>query len=287
MDQQLLQARQLTMNDLAAFKMMETGIDDDYVIRIFDRLVESPTQELFGLFLNEQLISLAGYSLFGQDRFAMIGRLRSDLRYRGQGYATELLKPVINHIKDEKKVKWIGANTHVSNYSARRLLEKSGLKPGTITYYLTLLHPSVLTHYQSGARWNEIPCIDEKRTVLLHLQNNQLGLFPYECYYPFPYDADFFTDEYLSDAKLYINPAGSRFVLIKNDQKKYDYSHVKYFWNDHYEQPGFFETIIHHWKDNPRNVGCWIDFSEQGFHKIPDLTPYEVQKPWILYGDWV
>ncbi|GGF31942.1 hypothetical protein GCM10010954_33900 [Halobacillus andaensis] len=286
MDQQLLQVRQLTMDDLPALKMMETGIDDDYVIRIFGRLIESPTQELFGLFLNEQLISLAGYSLFGQDRFAVIGRLRSDVRYRGQGYATELLKPVINHIKDYKGVKWIGANTHVTNHSARRLLEKSGLEPGIISYYLTLIDPSSLANYKSGPRWNEIYNTEEKRQVLLHLKNNQLGVFPYECYYPFPYDAAFFTDEYLSDAKLYINPARSRFVLIKNDRKKYDYSHVKYFWNDHYEQPGFFETILHHWNENTQNVGCWIDFSELGFHKIPDLTPYEVQNPWILYGIW-
>ncbi len=286
MEKQLLQVRQLTPEDLPALERMKTGIKDDYVIHIFDRLMESPTQKLFGLFKQKQLISIAGYSLFGQCQFAMIGRLRSDLRYRAQGYATELLAHVTDHIKKLNTVKWMGANTHVHNLSARRLLEKAGLDPWKVTHYLTLINQQALTQHTPGSLWEEVTDTQKKREILSNLNNNELGLFPYECYYPFPYDEAFFTNQYLADAHLYMNSSHSRVVLIKNDQKKHDYSHVKYFWNDHYEQPGFFETVLQHWHQNPQNTGCWIDFSDQGFRNIPDLTPYDVQKPWMLYGSW-
>ncbi|MFC7321987.1 GNAT family N-acetyltransferase [Halobacillus campisalis] len=229
---------------------------------------------------------LQAYSLFGQNRFAMIGRLRSDRRYRSQGYATELLKPVIDQLRNSPEVKWIGANTHVHNHSARRLLEKSSLQADTISYYLTLNKPEKLKDHFPGERWNEVYTIYEKRDLLLSLNENHLGLFPYECYYSFPYDEAFFTDDYLDSSKVYINHDKTRFVIIKNDTKKYDYSHVKYFWNDHYTQPGFFETILYHWDENPDNVGCWIDFSKQAYDNITDLSPYDVQEPWILYGLW-
>ncbi|MFC7321988.1 hypothetical protein [Halobacillus campisalis] len=58
--EQLVQVRKLTLNDLPALTQMDTGIEDDYVIRIFDRLVASPSQELYGLFQEDQLLSLAG-----------------------------------------------------------------------------------------------------------------------------------------------------------------------------------------------------------------------------------
>ncbi|WP_245807700.1 GNAT family N-acetyltransferase [Halobacillus massiliensis] len=281
---QMLQPRKLTINDLPSLQKMDTGIEDDYILRIFDKLIESPAQELYGLFHNHQLLSLAGYSLFGKDQFAMIGRLRSDQNHRSKGFATLLLQKVIKDLYKRPSVKWVGANTHVHNLSARRTLEKSGLTDGPISYYLTLTAPEKLSGHTQGNRWIEVHELPEKRRYLLELSQNALGLFPYECYYPLPYDASLFSEEYLKASNLYVKSDGSRFVLINNDQKKYNYSHVKYFWNDHYNQPGFFETVLHHWKENPDNIGCWIDFSPQGYRNIPDLTPYHVQEPWILYN---
>ncbi|WP_163526801.1 GNAT family N-acetyltransferase [Halobacillus ihumii] len=284
LNSQVMPVKKLTLHDLPAVKQMNTGIDDDYVIRVFDRLISSSTQELFGLFHEGQLVSIGGYSLFGSNQYAMIGRLRSDLTLRSKGYSTALLSQVIKELRDMPEVKWIGANTHLSNYPTRKVLEKIGLQPGQVSHYLTLTSPEKLNGHTLGKVWGEIYDIKEKLSYLLSLSDNALGLFPYECYYPLPYDQVLFTEKYLEDACMYVNPAQTRFVLIKNDQKKYQYSHVKYFWNDHYQQPGFFETIYDHWKKNKDNYGCWIDFSEEGFKQIPDLSPYEVQDPWILYG---
>lgn len=75
--------RQLLPLDKNLMTGMHTGIADDYIIRIFDRLCTG-NHVLFGTFINHQLVSTAGYSTFGSD-YAMFGRLRSDIRYRSRG----------------------------------------------------------------------------------------------------------------------------------------------------------------------------------------------------------
>lgn len=284
--EQVMNVKPLTIEDYTALKEMETGIEDDYVVRIFDRLVTSDSHELFGLFQHGHMLAVGGYSLFGQDKFAMLGRLRSDRRFHMKGHATELLKPVVDQLNKDPRVSWIGANTHLGNLPARRVLEKLEINQGPIIHYLTLKRPDLLTGHTPGAVWKPVHTLKRKRSLLNSLQENALETFPYECYYPFPFDEALFTDDYLQACSFFENDDQSRFVIIKNDTKKYDYSHVKYFWDDHYNQPGFFETILDHWKNNPDNVGCWIDFSDQGFKNIPELTAYDVQEPWILYGSW-
>ncbi|WP_181349623.1 GNAT family N-acetyltransferase [Thalassobacillus sp. CUG 92003] len=283
MEQQVMNIRRLTLQDYDALHAMQTGIEDDYVVRIFDRLVTSDVHELFGLFRNGHMLSVGGYSLFAEGRFAMLGRLRSDHRYLGQGMATELLSPIIEDLKQRPEVAWIGANTHVHNSSARRVLEKIGVQQGPQLHYLILTEPDKL-NATPGAVWEPVQELTKKRALLRSLHQNALGVFPYECYYPFPFDDALFTDAYLQTCSFYQSPDQQRFVVIQNDQKKYQYAHVKYFWNDHYEQPGFFETLRDHWQHNPDNVGCWIDFSPEGYQNIQDLTPYEVKDPWVLYG---
>lgn len=284
--ERILNVKPLTLDDLPALEAMDTGIGDDYVVRIFDRLIESDSHELFGLFQDEQMLAVGGYSLFGQKKLAMLGRLRSDLRFQLKGNATELLRSVVDQLKSHPRVSWIGANTHLGNLPARRVLDKLGIQQGPVLHYLTLVRPDLLTGHTSGPVWDIVQDVDKKRDLLSELEDNALQVFPYECYYPLPYEEALLTDEYLNDATFYQNPTGTRFVIIKNDTKKYHYSHVKYFWNDHYKQAGFFETLIDHWKNNPDNIGCWIDFSDEGFKNIQDLTPYNVQEPWILYGMW-
>lgn len=284
--EQVAQVRMLTIDDLPLLEVMDTGIEDDYVVRIFDRLIHSDSHELFGLFQEEQMMAVGGYSLFGQDKFAMLGRLRSDRRYQQRGHATKLLQPIIDHLRERPDVSWIGANTHLGNIPARRVLQKLGIDQGPVIHYLTLNQPEKLVGHTPGPVWTEVEDLNKKHELLKSLESNALGMFPYECYYPFPYDNALFTDDYVADSSFYISPDESRFVIIKSDTKKYEYSHVKYFWNDHYTQPGFFETLLDHWNKNPENVGCWIDFSAEGFKHIPDLSAYDVQEPWILYGIW-
>ncbi|MFQ3544846.1 GNAT family N-acetyltransferase [Halobacillus rhizosphaerae] len=286
MDPQLGEIRPLDLSDLTSLLQMDTGIEDDYIIRIYSDLVKADNHSLLGLFHKEQLLSIGGYSLFGKDTFAMIGRLRTDRRYAGQGFSTQLVKKLVQLLSEDSRVSWAGANTHVHNNSARKVLEKAGLASGPVIHSLVLTKPGQLKGYKNGEVWKEIHSLQEKKDLLVQTERSRPDIFPYECYYPLPYHQSLFTDKMLSESYFYASTNRKRFVIIKTDQKKYRYSHVKYFWDDHYTQPGFFETIRHHWKQHPDNYGCWLDFSPTGFSHIPDLSPYEVQEPWVLYEKW-
>ncbi|WP_347862444.1 GNAT family N-acetyltransferase [Salimicrobium sp. PL1-032A] len=100
--------KQLTERDKSFFTSMSTGIEDDYIARIFERLVTSESHTLYGMFRGGQLVSTAGYSLFAEGTCAMLGRLRSDINHRGKGYSTELLHHIITELKHRRRVEWIG-----------------------------------------------------------------------------------------------------------------------------------------------------------------------------------
>ncbi|WLR49332.1 GNAT family N-acetyltransferase [Halobacillus litoralis] len=201
--EQVMNVKPLTIEDYPTLKEMDTGIEDDYVVRIFDRLVTSDSHELFGLFQNGQMLAVGGYSLFGKDKFAMLGRLRSDRRFQLKGNATELLKPVVDQLKKDPRVSWIGANTHLGNLSARRVLEKLGIDQGPIIHYLTLKHPDLLAGHTPGPVWKPVDGLKRKRDLLTGLKENALDTFPYECYYPFPFDEALFTDDYLQACSFF------------------------------------------------------------------------------------
>ncbi|MBM7551319.1 GNAT family N-acetyltransferase [Thalassobacillus pellis] len=278
--------RSLHLHDMEKLKKMDTGIENDYIIRIFKRLVSAAEHGVVGLFSDEDLVSLAGYTIFA-DEFAMLGRLRTDRNYSGQGYSTKVLQHIIDYSNRKANISWIGANTQIHNTPARKVIEKAGLNAGPTHFYTVLKSPEQVTGTK-GPVWEKVDTFNEKSSLLASLHFTALDAFPYECYYPLPFDQQLFTNNYLEECTFYVNSATDRFVILRNDLKGDLYSHVKYLWDDHYEQPGFFETIQYHLKTiSPETAGAWIDFSQDGFKNIPDKTPYEIQKPWILYGKWL
>ncbi|MFD1020419.1 GNAT family N-acetyltransferase [Thalassobacillus hwangdonensis] len=277
-----IEIKKLIKNDFDAVINMDTGIENDYVIRIFYRLATSDTQGLFGLYEHGQLASIAGYTLF-HDTFAMLGRLRTDRNYFSKGYSTQLMNEMCSYLQQFPSIKWIGANTQTHNSSARRVIEKAGMKEVSLHHSLALKRPELLS-YAKGDVWNEVTSPDEKLDLLHSIKDNPLHMFPYECYYPLPFDDVLFTLEYLAESAFFLSPDKSRFVILRNDQKGEDYAHVKYFWNDHYKQPGLFDTLLSYWGRHPDLDAVWIDFTQEAFQRVPNLEAYDVQEPWLLYG---
>ncbi|MDC3412300.1 GNAT family N-acetyltransferase [Aquibacillus sp. 3ASR75-11] len=284
-EQQLIQIRKLTMNDYDAFKQMKTSVEDDYIVRIFPDLIHSENQILYGLFSGETLLAMAGYTLF-PGGLAMLGRLRSNMHFLSNGHATDLLTYIMEKLRQDPSVIWIGANTNEGNAPARRVLEKLGLAPITTLYSLTIKDKK---HIQGvdGPIWTKIDSIKQKRELLLSVQNNDLGgVFPFECYYPLPLVDSLISDAYLEDSIFYQSPDQKRFLTIKKDRKDEWYGHVKYFWNDHFETPGFWNTVFSYLTKQSDEIGIWIDFSKQGFHQIPNRAGFDVEDPWMLYGQF-
>ncbi|TCT18800.1 FR47-like protein [Melghiribacillus thermohalophilus] len=284
MVQGLLQIKKLTLDDYEAFKKMDTGIDDDYVTRIFPDLVKHKHQGVYGLFHQGQMVSIAGYSIFGE-HFAVLGRLRSDRRFLSKGYATRLVEHILGELEQMPQMKWVGANTQVPNWSARRVLEKLGLEE-TVTFYSAVLKERDQLQGLDGNLWIPVESTEEKRKLFstLSSRENQLGMFPYECYYPLPFHEALFSDEYLAESIVFRKEDGSRFFVMKEDQKGNVYAHLKYFWDDSFEQPGFWKTVLYALDEIFTNHKLWIDFSEGGFHRMPSPGAFYVQDPWILYS---
>ncbi|MRH42053.1 N-acetyltransferase [Aquibacillus halophilus] len=285
MNQGLLQMRKLTEDDITLVREMQTNIDDDYVIRIFPKLVQSDSNAVYGLFSQNNLLAIGGYTVF-PGGYAMLGRLRSDHRYLSKGHGTEILSYIKRELEKDPSIKWIGANTNVANIGARRVIEKLGLMPITKLHSLPVINKCLISGTE-GEVWNRVEELERKRTLINSIQENTLGIYPYECYYPFPLTPDLLTDEHLNQSAFFENHSKNRFMVIKNDQKHDWFAQVKYFWDDHFDQPGFWETIFTYTEQQPEEIKAWVDFSQQGYEKIPTTEAFEVTDAWILYGNWI
>ncbi|WP_407272859.1 GNAT family N-acetyltransferase [Radiobacillus sp. PE A8.2] len=286
--QDTLMIRELVMDDYDVVKKMETNIEDDYIHYIFPDLIQSENEFLYGLYDEQKhLLAIAGYHVFPGGN-AMIGRLRSDHRYLSKGNATRLLSHIADVLRQDPTITWLGANTNEGNKAARRVLEKLGLSVMTKLHSFTVKDID-LVGGENGDVWQQVTSVADKRALLQTVQTNALGnVYPYECYNPLPLKADLFSDQHLESSVFYQNQAQDRFLVIKPDRKGNWYAHVKYFWNDHNEQPGLWETVKHFMQSRATedDMHVWIDFSQQGFENIPNLDAYDVSDAWILYGEY-
>lgn len=276
--------RPLKLEDYPYLKAMETGIEDDYVVRIFERLVAGQNH-LYGLFIGEHLASVCGYTLFGKSH-AMIGRIRSDVRYRGKDLATQLTKYVLNVAKNDETIRWVGANTQEENLPARRVLEKLGLTVYSADYGATAQDLSMLEN--NNGIWTEIKELSLKKSWVERLYIETGAVFPYECYYPFPATRDLFTDEELAQWGFYENEESTRILITKKDFKKHDFLQAIYPWDDIMEQPGLWETISADYRKLAEEAEgecfVWMDLTKQAAHSLPKNHSFTLSSPWMLYG---
>ncbi|GAB4073991.1 hypothetical protein GCM10028778_14940 [Barrientosiimonas marina] len=276
--------RLLSSNDFSYFDAMETGMDSDYISSIFADLTTGDNR-LYGLFLDGRMIVLCGYSIYAK-HYAMLGRLRSDQRFSGNGYATELVTYVLKEAQKLSGIRWIGANTEEDNVPARRLLKRLNLAPYLPLYGATAEDTTVL---ESGSHsWQPITRLARKREWIDKLYIQTGAIFPYECFYPFPASDDLFSNDILNQWSFYENDDRTRFVITKYDRKKYHLLHVVYPWRDVTSQPGLWETIRHDYVKLKQHTNetayIWIDLTKDNIQTLPDNHPFQLSAPWILHG---
>ncbi|WP_188206638.1 GNAT family N-acetyltransferase [Alkalibacillus aidingensis] len=283
-----IQIRPLQLDDADHLQNMQTGIEDDYVVRIFDRLIESDEHALYGLFTEGQLVSVAGYSVF-KDQYAMLGRLRSDQRFLGNGYATTLIESIVDYLQKDDQIKWIGANTQLHNFPALRVLEKLRIPKLQLLHAATLFNRELLTTPE-GETWKPLNTLEEKRKWINPLIQDSDAIFPLEAYYPFPTSEALFSDEDINDWFMFENESRDRFVIVKFDQKRHQYAHVIYLWDDLFDQPGLWNTLDETLVDFKETFGdetyIRLDVPDETYEKIPNKDAFEFQDPWILHGYW-
>lgn len=276
--------RQLQLQDLHYLEKMNTGIEDDYILRVYDRISKGSSR-MYGLFFDEQLVSVGGYTIFAK-QYVMLGRMRSDLRYRGNNLSTQLMNFILEQTLTLPNIQWIGANTQHNNVSARRVMDKLGLTELSILYSAI---SSNIAHLETGGRaWEKVTAISKKRAWIEQLYIQTGAVFPYECYYAFPASEKLFTEENFAQWSFFENPQQDRVLITKQDYKREYYLHVIYSWDDLLSQPGLWETMSMAQlelsikvKTNP---SIWIDLSPSQVQSLPNNHPFELPSPWLLYG---
>lgn len=274
----------LTSEDFPYLEAMDTGIEDDYVVRIFHSLT-TENHRLYGLFIDGQMASMGGYTIFAE-RYAMLGRLRSDRRFRGNNLATQLISYIMNQAFQVDGIQWVGANTQEYNIPARRVVEKLRLKPYVMLHGAVTKDTSAL---ETGAKpWKHIDSIERKKQWLKEVYLKSSSVFPYECYYSFPASKELFCNEDIEKWSFYENEEKTRVLITKYDQKKDHYLHVVYPWSDMLSQKGLWETIAKDYRKLKEQVEgdtyIWIDLTKEEAQSLPENHQFELPSPWILYG---
>lgn len=282
-----LTTRQLTKEDFHLYEDMHTQLEEDYMLRVFDRLTEGDNY-LFGLFKNESLIATAGYTLFAGE-YAMLGRLRSDARYRKNGYGSKIIQYMIEEALNHPSVKWIGANTEQHNTPALAILKKFDIPPVATLYAAQTEEVSSLS--SRNETWTEITSIEEKENWIKKTYLNpafETTVFPYEAYYPFPARPSLF-DNQLNKWRFFENENQTRYMITWTEEKGKNYLHVVYPWSDFMEQSGFFETVHSEFERAKVQEAVdliWMDLTEEEVATLPSDHPFELPSPWVLHGQF-
>ncbi|GEM01230.1 Ribosomal protein S18 acetylase RimI [Halolactibacillus halophilus] len=279
----MISIRRLTMNDFSLYQQMQTGMNNDYMLTVFERLVTPPANYLYGLFDDDILASVAGYTYFPGGN-AMLGRLRSDKQFRQLGYSTQLLHYLVDTVKQDPSVKFIGGYTQIDNTPAKKILTKLGMKH--IDTYHSFPAVNLKPLITDQILWDEITDYDEKRQALQSLTNRGVASFPYEAYYPFPLTENLIPAEKLRVMRLFKSPLTGHCLFVDNDYKGEALLNIRYVHDDLFTTPGLFFTIDQLLKHEPDRLP-WFNFSLTQYQKLTDKDCFRLEPGWELHGTFI
>lgn len=276
--------RQLHLDDLQLLEAMQTGIEDDYILRVYNR-ISSGSSRMYGLFMGGHLASIGGYTIFAK-QYIMLGRMRSDLRFRGKNLSTQLMAYIMEQAFKLPGIQWVGANTQLDNTSARRVMDKLGLAEVSTLY--SAVSPTAASLGTGGTIWEEVTALPQKRAWIEQLYIKTGAVFPYECYYTFPASDELFADAKLAQWSFFENREKNRVLITKKDYKREYYLHTVYPWDDLMEQSGLWETVSMAQRQLSKQVKTdvllWMDLSPIQVSKLPEHHAFDLPSPWLLYG---
>ncbi|MFP7255338.1 hypothetical protein SFC02_13625 [Terribacillus goriensis] len=281
--------RQLTMDDYRAVLDMQTGIEDDYVLRIFPQLIENPAQTLFGLETEEGIAALAGVYRLPNGN-GILGRLRSDIRFHSRGNATALLQHIIAFCEKDPTMNWVGAITRKSNLPAQRVLDKLHIHAESSFISLLMEAPEKFVS-PSAAPWELIEGTENKRAAIEQAAvDTKAAFYPFEAYFPIPYASAILEDAYIEKLAVFRDPDSSRVMAIQEDHKGMDIAQIQYLWPDVFQQDGLWAAVFNYLKQSDKPLVPQLDVSSENASSIPAAFSgsfTEDDDPWLIYGRYI
>lgn len=281
--------RELTIDDYRAVLNMQTGIEDDYVLRIFPQLIENPAQTLFGLITAEGIAAVAGVYRLPNGN-GILGRLRSDIRFHSKGNATALLQHIIASCEQDPMMNWIGAITRKSNLPAQRVLDKLNIQQESAFISLLMEAPEKFV-VPSAAPWELIEGTDRKRAVIEQAAvDAKAAFYPYEAYFPIPYASAILEDDYINNLAVFRDPDSSRIMAIQEDYKGRHIAQIQYLWPDVFQQDGLWTAVFNYLSQSDKQLTPQLDVSPETASSIPTVFSgsfAEDDDPWLIYGRYI
>ncbi|WP_051237706.1 GNAT family N-acetyltransferase [Lacticigenium naphthae] len=279
--------RKLSPTDKYHYAKMETDLPTDYMLMSFERISSDPNT-LYGLFLDDKLVCIGGYTLFGTAQI-MLGRLRTDKNYRRKKLAFKLMRFILNEIRSIPEISWIGGYTEVTNIASRNLQKQLGLVPMVNLYHTNL--PSVPTSFLSmDPKWIEIKIYKEKLNWLKEAYIEPMNIIPYECYYPLPSSLELFTEQQIENWTFYRNASESRLLILKPDYKGKHYVHILYPYDDLMGQKGLWNTIDDYYhqyvKQTAIKPSLWLDIDARNMNDSLFEDHLASSTEWVLSGSY-
>lgn len=264
--------RRLTSKDIFVIKEMPTGLEEDYVKRIVERLIKEET--LMGYFHNEKLVGIAGMTIFEREA-VVLGRLRTHVDYRNQGIASALMNTLQKEAFHHPQISWVGYATEEYNTAGNRLAPHlhMDLEAKVVS---SRVSPYVMKGQNTTEPFERVESADKKTTIETYWKKNEAAFFPYTIYYPLSF-LPILSPAYLNQVELYVNDHGG--FMIMKEEKGASYLHLKVFneitlWNK-----TMWEMVNAYASEEARTI--WIDLPIQ---QAKWLEPYSHQTVWHLYG---
>ncbi len=265
--------RTLSTEDIELVKVMKTGVEDDYVIRILPKLIED--DHFLGYFEKGKLCGIAGMSIY-ENESAVLGRLRTHVDYRGRGIASKLMNQLRMEALENPSIVWTGYATEANNIPGNRLAPSISMKLEAVIVS-TRISPGVVWGTNSGLPYQIEQSVKVKKKVLeIDCVNDEFPFFPHSIYYPLPYVPDL-TEPYLNDIVLYKNSTG-KFVIMR-EEKGALYLHLKV-WNEQTLNCSEMWRIVNYFA-HKENRTIWIDLP---IKQASWLKTQSNQTIWHLYG---
>ncbi|NGP46622.1 GNAT family N-acetyltransferase [Bacillaceae bacterium SIJ1] len=269
--------RELHPSDIIEYEKMDTALTDDYLKNAFVPLTKTPSNQLFGLWSDERLEAIAGYTQFAD--FAMIGRLRTAVSARGKGYGKQILAHALSAALSVPEIRLVGSYTAKDNEPAKAVLRSLGLSIRETVY--TCKIKQMLVNENATDSWTRVKSPSNYEAWIASSQNPP-STVTIEAYFPFPGENSQAFQVFSQQSVCYMHQQTGAQALFTFDEKDNDFLLLNVSDEGLVQDQQLWRLGLSLAKKHNRILR--FDATDSTVHKIPSyVLDYTVAEPWLLF----